>query len=244
VGNFLLFLALTANAAELQNEMTWELKIGGKVAGHRDLTVKYEPVEDGMRRILEVWTDVDGNAGPIGIVFRQRMTAHTANRTPASFHSVTEANGLPGEVQARWTPSAWWVTTTLQGRTRTVDMPVDRIDLSTADLMDPATSFSLARYAQVRMLSAETGEVYVGDVSDLGSKEIKVGEQKVRVQGYRWSAPIGKSDFWYNGDGFLVDYTMHIAGIAVEGRLTKPPPPGVDDFPVAVGGPKIEVIQL
>jgi len=233
-----------ASAEDLQHDLSWELKMAGKPVGKRDITVKYVNHGDGMRRILESWTELEGNVGPIQVAFRQRMTAHTANRIPGSFHSVTDANGLPGEVQARWTPSAWWVTTNVNGHARTVDMPADRIDISTADLMDPATSFNLGRYDKVRILSAETGEIYVGEVGDLGNKDIKVGSKKVRCQGWSWDAPVGRSEFWYNADGFLVTYTMYVAGVEVSGKLVEAPPPGVDDFPVSVGAPTVEVLDL
>lgn len=239
-----IWLALTAGATDLQHDLTWSLKVGGKDAGKRDISVKYVHSDDGQRRILETWTELEGQVGPIPIVFRQRMTAHTATRTPGSFHSVTESNGMPGEVQARWTPAAWWVTTNVNGHARTLDMPTDRIDISTADLMDPGTSFNLGRYDRVRILSAETGEIYVGEVGDLGNKDIKIDGQKIRCQGWSWTSPVGKSEFWYNADGFLVDYTMYVVGVEVSGRLSQPPPPGVDDFPVAVGGASIEVIDL
>lgn len=241
-----LLLALVAPAAadDLQHDLSWDLQVAGKDAGKRDISVKYVNTGDGMRRILESWTEVEGQVGPIQVVFRQRMTAHTATRTPGSFHSVTEANGVPGEVQARWTPAAWWVTTNVNGHARTLDMPTDRIDISTADLMDPSTSFPLGRYDKVRILSAETGEIYVGDVGDLGNKDIVIDGKKIRCQGWSWDAPVGKSEFWFNADGFLVTYTMHVAGVEVTGTLADPPPPGVDDFPVAVGGPSIEVIDL
>ena len=120
----LLLLSLCAQAEDLEHKLSWAISVDGKRIGQRDVTVKYVPGEVGQRRILESWTEVDGTAGSMRLVYRQRMTAHAADREPASFHSVMEQNGVPVEVQARWTPSAWWVTTNTGGRQRTVDVPV------------------------------------------------------------------------------------------------------------------------
>lgn len=242
----LLLTTLTALAQEpeLEHKLVWDLAVKGQKIGTREVTVKYVPGDLGMRRILESWTEIDGSVGPMRLVYRQRMTAHASEREPASFHSVMEQNGTPAEVQARWTASAWWVTTNVGGRARTVDMPANRIDISTADLFDPDTRFPMSRFEQVRILSAETGDVLVGPVTDLGSKEMQAGKKSVQVHGYAWDAPMGKSTFWFSGEGYLVAYDMAILGIEVQGRLTHEPPPGVDDFPVAFGRPAIEVIPL
>lgn len=242
---WMLVAALSAHAADdLEHKLSWELSVQGKRIGQRDVTVKYVQGEVSKRRIIESWTEVDGNVGPMRVVYRQRLTAHTTEREPASFHSVMEQNGVPIEVQARWSPSAWYISTNQGGRARTVDMPLNRIDISTADLMDPDTRYPLGRYEQVRILSAETGEVTVGPVTDLGMKEIDAGKSKVQVHGYSWAAPMGKSTFWFSTEGFLVAYDMNILGIQVEARLMHAPPPGIDDFAVGYGPPAIEEIRL
>ncbi len=234
----------TAPAAELQHELTWALSVDGQPIGKREVTVKYAEGDVSLRRIIESWTEIDGTVGPMRVVFRQRMTAHATENEPASFHAVMETNGVPMEVQARFTPSAWWVSTNQGGRVRTVDMPVNRIDISTADLFDPETRYPLGRFDRVRILSAETGEVLVGEVTDLGTREFQAGEVKVPCHGYAWDAPMGRSEFWYSGEGFLVAYDMALLGFVLQARLTHPPPPGIDDFPVRYGAPAIEILPL
>lgn len=242
----LLALMSLASAADLEHKLTWDVTVGGNKVGTRELTVKYVKEGDdvGMRRILESYTALEGAMGPIRMSFRQRLTAHAPGREPASFHSVVEQNGSPQEVQARWTPAAWWVTTTTAGRSRTIDMPLNRIDLSTADLMDPDTRFPLAHFQELRLLSTETGEVLSGAVTPLGIKPMKLGGEEIQAQGYAWDSPQGRSEFWYSPDGFLVHYMVPMLGIEVVATLQKPPPGGVDDFPVAIGAPAIEVLDL
>jgi len=132
--------------------MQADVAVRGSTIGTRTLTIKYVQGEAGTNRILESFTDLNGAVGPIKVRFRQRLTAHIDAREPASFHSVVDQNGSLMETQARWTPSAWLVTTTADQRSRTVDMPLNRIDLSTADLMDPYSRLPLSHYEEVRVL--------------------------------------------------------------------------------------------
>jgi hypothetical protein len=233
-----------ADAADLSHTLSWQLTVRGQPVGKRDLTVKYVKGEGGTNRILESFTDLNGAVGPMKVRYRQRLTAHVDAREPASFHSVVDNNGALMEVQARWTPSAWLVTTTADQRSRTVDMPSNRIDLSTADLMDPYSRLPLSHFDEARILSAETGEVTSGPVEKLGVSDIKIGAETIQVTGYVWTSPQGRSELYYSADGFLVRYTTQLLGIEMEAQLTSPPPGGIDDFPVFVGPPTVEVSSL
>jgi len=233
-----------AHAADLQHTLVWDLSVGSTPVGTRKLTIKYVPDDEGTRRILESLTDVDGQVGPIRARFRQRMTAHIGPHEPASFHSVVEENGRLMEIQGRWTPSAWMVTTTADRRSRSVDMPLNRVDLSTADLMDPYTQFGLDKLTEARVLSAESGDVVVGPVEKLGVEEITIDGIPVQVSGYQWASPQGTQSFWYSSDGFLVKYQTQLLGVTLDALLQDPPPGGVDDFPVAVGGTSVEQVDI
>jgi hypothetical protein len=241
----LFLLAALASASDLQHSMVWDLSVQGKPVGTRRLTVKYVSEGVATRRILESFTDVDGQVGPIRARYRQRLTAHIAPDEPASFHSVVEENGRLMEIQGRWTPSAWIVTTTADRRSRSVEHPLNRVDLSTADMMDPYTRVGFERLAEARVLSAETGDVFIGPVASLGVQEITVAGGPVQVTGYQWTSPQGQSSFWYSSDGFLVKYQTQLLGITLDAVLHDAPPGGVDDFPVASGsGGSVDVIDL
>lgn len=235
-----------AEAAEMEHRLVWDVTVGGRPVGTRELTVKYQSDGNGlgMRRILETYTEIDASVGPAVVRFRQRMTAHASGRAPASFHSVVQQDGTVQEIQGRWTPSSWAVTTTLGGRSRTVDLPLGSVDLSTADLLDPDTRFPLAHFDQLDLLSAETGEVLSGRVESLGSRTLRVGGEEVLARGYAWASPQGRSEFWYSADGFLVQFRMPLFGFDVAATLRRPPPGGVDDFPVSVRGAPVEILDL
>lgn len=242
----LTFLALAgiAQAADQTHTMSWMLSVEGKQVGTRELTVRYLEGDAGTNRILESYTDINGALGPVQVRYRQRLTAHIDAREPAAFHSVVDDNGTMLEVQGRWTPSNWVVTTTTAGRSRTTDMPLPRIDLSTADLMDPYTRVPLSHLEQARILSAETGEVLVGPVENLGVSQLTFGGTVVQVSGYAWTSPQGRSEFYYSPDGFLVKYRTQLLGSQIEASLTEAPPGGVDDFPVGSKGPSVEEIEV
>jgi hypothetical protein len=242
-------LGTAALAGNFSHTLVWDLSVRGAPVGSREVAVRYLESDGGASRILESFTDINGTIGPMKVRWRQRMTAHIDAREPASFHSVIDQNGAILEVQGRWTPAEWQVTTTTNGRSRTTGMPLARIDLSTADLMDPYTTLPLSHYTDptgtgARILSAETGEVLLGPVQSLGISEVKVKNQTIQVSGYAWTNPQGRSEFYYSADGFLVRYRTQLLGVELEATLRDPPPGGVDDFPVAAGKGGVDALDL
>jgi hypothetical protein len=233
----------TVLASPIEQKLSWDLSVDGQRIGHRDLKIKFVPSGGEMLRILESWTEVEGAIGPVDLRYRQRLTAHASNE-PASFHAVIDQNGSASEVQGRYTVNGWWVTVADAGRSRTIDVDVNRIDLSTADLLDPESRVALSRYEKIRLLSSETGDVWEGAVRDLGASEVRISDQNIPVRGYAWDGPQGTSKFYYSDEGYLVQYHMKMSGIGMEGLLKSPPPGGIDDFTVAVGRASVEVIDL
>jgi hypothetical protein len=238
-----LWMISIAMASPVEQQLRWDLSVEGQSIGHRDLKIKFIPSQGEMLRIVESWTELEGAIGPVELRYRQRLTAHASNE-PASFHAVIDQNGSPSEVQARYTVNGWWVTVADAGRSRTVDVPVNRIDLSTADLIDPESRVALSRFEKVRLLSAETGDIWEGAVRDLGASEVRVADQNIPVQGYAWDGPQGTSKFYYSDEGYLVRYHMKMSGFGMEGVLAGPPPGGIDEFSVAVGRASVEEIDL
>lgn len=176
--------------------------------------------------------------------WRQRLTAHASAREPASFTSVVDQNGTALEIQGRWTPETWYVTTTTNGRSRTTEMPLSRIDLSTADLLDPMSRYPLSHYEEAAILSSEAGEVLSGPIEKLGVSEVVVAGTPIQVSGYAWTSTKGRSEFLYSADGYLVKYRTQLFGIDLEAVLREAPPGGSDDFPVAARGPQVESQDL
>ena len=238
-----MWMISTVLASPVEHKLSWDISVNGQPIGSRNLTVKFVPSGGEMLRIMESWTEIEGLVGPVELRYRQRLTAHASNE-PASFHTVIDQNGSPSEVQGRYTVNGWWVTVADAGRSRTVDVDVNRIDLSTVDLFDPESRVALSRYEKIRLLSSETGDVWEGAVRDLGASEVRVEGQTIPVQGYAWDGPQGTSKFYYSDEGYLVQYHMKMSGFGVEGLLAKQPPGGIDEFPVAVGRAGVEVIDL
>lgn len=243
-----LVAAGVAQASPPESQLVWTLSVKGAVVGSRQLTVRYLEADGGTSRALESYTDIDGTVGPLKVHWRQRLSAHIDAREPASFTSVVDQNGAVVEVQGRWTPSKWAITSTANGRSRASDLPLNRVDLSTADLMDPYTLQPLSRFtgsgAGAKILSAETGDVLEGPVENLGVSEIKVKGVAIQVNGYSWTSSQGRSEFYYSADGYLVKYKTQLLGVDLEAVLAEAPPGGVDDFPVATARPKVEVVDL
>ncbi|MEZ4239137.1 MAG: DUF6134 family protein [Myxococcota bacterium] len=234
------WLVSTALAGTFEHKLVWDMAANGTPVGTRELTVRYLEADGGTNRILESYTDINGTMGAMKVHWRQRMTAHVDAKEPASFHSVVDQSGAIVEVQGRWTPTQWLVTTTANGRSRTSELPLGRVELSTADLMDPYSKLPLSHFKEARVLSAETGDVLMGPVEQLGVSEIKIAGQAVQVSGYAWTSAQGRSEFYYSADGFLVRYKTQLLGTDLEATLRQPPPGGVDDFPVGSARPAVD----
>lgn len=239
-----LLLALAAHAADNSHQLVWNLAVKGQQVGTRTVTVKVVQAGNGEQRIMESYTELHGQVGPMRLDWRQRLTAIAVDGDPAAFTSVIDENGSTREIQGRWTPAQWVVSINGDGRLKETNFPVGKIDLSTSDLMDPDTRFPLAHFDTVRVLSAESGEVVTGSVKSLGQSDLTVGGEKVPVTGWQVDSQQGRSVFWYSSEGYLVRYEMTMLGIPMSAELAKAPPGGSDDFPVAAGSPKIEEQDL
>jgi len=234
----------TAQAVPPDRTLAWEVHVGAQTIGTRTATIHYEQEKGKLVRSIESFTDLKGTVGPVSFAWQQRLNI-TAGNGPAAFHSVVKENGTPSEVSGRWDPSLGWTITTVDRRkVDTRDIPSSYVDLSTADLMDPGSRYSLFRFTNVHLLAAETGDVWEGAVEGIGTKEMTLGGKTFDVEGVAWMSPEGRTEFWYSSEGYLVQYKMRVLGFEVEGVLTAAPPPGVDEFPVIVLTPKLEVSPI
>jgi hypothetical protein len=224
-------------------ELVYEIRVGNQTVGTREVKVRMEDIEGDRGRFIESFTDIGGQVGPVLFSYQQRLTGFSTD-TPASFHSVINENGLKQEVQGRWTSAGWTVTIVDSRESRTFDHPASWVDLSTVDLIDPGTKYVLGRYDNVKVLSAETGDIWEGGVSPIGTKTLTLSGRDVVVDGVSWASPEGRTEFWYNAEGHLVQYNMRLLGFRVEGTLKSPPPPGADEFRVATGSASVEEVSL
>ncbi|MBX2797276.1 MAG: hypothetical protein KTR31_06410 [Myxococcales bacterium] len=221
-------LAGTTLAADREHTLSWRLSVDGTAVGTRTLTVRQLGARDGTSRMLTEVTEITlGEAS-----YRRRLSAHVAGRQPAAFHAVVDNDGATLDVQGRWTPLHWIVTTTSTGRSRTRQLPLGQIDLSTVDLADPLTSLPLTRLTSAQVLDASTGEVQSGSVEHQGTHPVQIAGQTVQSSQLVWSGPQGAWTLFYSSDGHLVRYERPLLGSVLVGELSTPAPSGVDDFPV------------
>lgn len=239
----LTLLAPTAGAEEGPVRLSWSLTLDGKEIGRRDATYTIDRSTAEVRRVIEARTKLDAKVGPVAWAFEQKIVGH-GGIGPVAFRSVQVEDGVPFEVQGRWAPTAWTVVRVDRGGTLASEAAPHRIDLSSVDLFDPFCARPLASLSTAKVLLAETGEILEGPVEPLGPSVVKVGGAEVAVQGFAWTAPIGRSTFWYDADGWLVRYQTSVLGHAVEGVLTAPPPAGPDSFTAGMDGGGIQAEDL
>ena len=68
-------LCSLAFAAERSQTLVWDVTSQGAALGTRTLTVRYLEGDGGTNRVLEGFTDLNGQVGPMKVRWRQRMTA-------------------------------------------------------------------------------------------------------------------------------------------------------------------------
>jgi hypothetical protein len=238
-----LLLALSTQAFASTDRLDWQIEVNGRAVGERSLRMDVEQTEHGELRTLRSSTRIDAKVVGIPFSVRQTLTAN-ADFGPASFISVVEQRGSTSELQGRLTGLGWRLAYTEQGRTRTFDVPAAEVDLSTVDLIDPRSRVPLSRYTDVRVLSAETGEVHTGRVEILGPSQLVISGTPVDVEGYALHIPEGVGRFYYTTEGWLVRFETKVFGQAVTGQLKAPPPRGLDDEPIDLMGPQLRQVEL
>lgn len=212
-----------------EHKLVWKLRAGGMDVGTRSATIKLIDANGTTERIIESFTDVRGKVGPVDLSYQQRLTAFAADE-PAAFQSVIRENGVAREIQGRWGGNGWTIVIVDGKRVRSWEAPVQRIQMSTADLMDPLSRVPLFRYTKANVLSTETGDVWEGTIEPLEPAMLRIGDQDVSVSGVAWESPEGRVVFWYDVEGWLVKYQTRVLGVLVEGTLTAAPPRGADAF--------------
>lgn len=219
----------SAHAAPEVHRVTWSLRLDGQEVGQRDATFTVEREGDDLRRSIEAHTKVAATIGPVSWRYEQKLTANGLVG-PLAFRAVIVEDGAPREVQGRWAPSAWTIALADARSQRAYEAAAHRVDLSTVDLLDPFAARTLGRYATLKVLSAETGEILEGTVEPLGGGTVRIGGRDVPVQGWAWTSSLGRSQFWYDGEGWLVKFETALLGRLVEGVLTAPPPSSPDSI--------------
>lgn len=228
-----LLLLGSALAADATQDLAWDIRYQGKPVGERTLRVKYVESDGTTRRVLEGRTSLDGREAGLPYTYEQRLTA-TADRQPASFFSAISDNGEAREIQGRLAGGRWLVSIVDGGRARSWELPATELDLSTADLVDPGTRHPLSSFSTVRILSAETGDIWAQEVERLGPDTVEIDGEEVQVEGFRTDGPQGRSTFWYSSSGVLVRYAYRWLGRELDAVLRDPPPTGIDDQPIRV----------
>jgi hypothetical protein len=248
---------LAAWAQESANMgVIWGCTVDGVPVGTREVLVKIENYPDVRVRFLESWTEL---AWPTGVVdpnarkkkgattptfaYRQRFTANSHDGRPAALTSVLELDGHAVELQASANGSQWQVAYTTDGQTRTTEVPVSTVDLSSADLFDPEAERRLSKLDRARILVDQTGRVHEGPVTPLGPSDLTVGGEVLTVEGFEWTSDLGPMRFWYAANGFLVKYDIPVGGRRVVGLMLGSAPRPTDDFQVPAH-PHVDSVAL
>ncbi len=239
----LLALFATPALADEDMRLEYQITVKGQPVGTRVVDIHLDESGKEPVTILSARTRIDATIGPVSYRYDQRLTASTEGG-PASFQSVINDNGTSWELQARRIGGRWLLAEQTTRGPRMREAAGHEIDLSTADLMNPWSAVPLKDLSDLQLLSAETGDVWQGEVTAVEGKVVKLGKRRVAVQGLQWRSPEGPATFYYDAEGVLVRYEMRLMGLSIQASLTHAPPKGPDTFAVPIGSPTVDELPL
>jgi hypothetical protein len=237
---FLLLLSLGDARAETQN-LRYTLSMGDQVVGHRTLKIRYIPSAYGEKRFIESWTEFRIQVARLPFAYKQRLSG-LAKSKPMGFSAVMAEGEFLREVQLVRQPETWSVSHAERGRTWTLSVNPSDFDATSLTLVDPGAKGFLDNLLRLRVLSAETGKVIQGGLSNQGQSTLSIGENKVVAQHYTWHLDSGDIELAYAETGHLLRYTVSVAGKTMTATLDDLPLPRTfeEDMPTSLVGGSIE----
>jgi hypothetical protein len=221
-----LLLALAAPTARADEQvLRYQLLAQDRAVGSRDVTIKYVPTPTGELRLLEAWTSFVLPIPKGTFRYEQRLGARFGG--DRGFVASMSLDGQVREVQARQgIDGAWAVSRASAQGAHSEALPTEAVDLVSSEIFDGQRALrALQAGAQLSLLSAETGTVLSGPVTDLGPGTMAVGPDEIEVLRYRFEPPEGTMTLAYSRDGWLIAYDYQVLGLLVGARLQKLPPP-------------------
>ena len=204
-------------------ELRYTLSFKGSEVGHRDLSIRYIASEQGEKRFIESWTEFNVRIAQRDFGYKQRLTGLAKSR-PMGFAAAMSEDGHLREVQVAEQPERWIVTHAEYGRSWAIPVDSGSFDATSLTLVDPGAKGFLDNVLDLKVLSAETGTVVSGQLQRKGEKNLSIDGSDVLVDTYKWSAEGGAVELAYNSEGYLVHYTVQVAGQELSATLNALPP--------------------
>ena len=220
-----LFTALVSPAAQADElPLSYQLLAQDRPVGSRDVTIKYIPTDTGELRLIEAWTSFVLPIAKGALKYEQRLGARFDG--DRSFVASMSTAGDVREVQARQAMDGTWsVSVASAAGAHNQQLPGDAVDLLSSELFDQQRALrTLQSVDALSLLSAETGTILSGPLTDLGPASMAVGPAEIEVQRFRFDPPDGTMTLAYSNDGWLVAYDYKVLGMLVGARLQKLPP--------------------
>ncbi len=223
--SFLLLLlgfSVLGDAQAETQELRYTLSANGKAVGHRDLTIRFIQGEHGEKRFIESWTEFQLPVARRNFHYKQRLSG-LAKSQPMGFSASMSEDGHLREVQVVHQPERWLVTHAEFGRSWILPVDSENFDATSLTLVDPGSQGFLEDRLRLRVLSAETGQVVEGQIIDQGTRSLEISGTQIEAQQYQWALEGGTVDLAYDKAGYLLSYTLEIAGQQLTATLDSLP---------------------
>ena len=196
--------------AETQ-ELRYTLASEGQEVGHRDLKIRFIQSEYEEKRFIESWTEFQLPVARRTFHYKQRLSGLAKGR-PMGFSASMSEDGRLREVQVVHQPERWMVTHAELGRSWVLPVDSDGFDATSITLVDPGSLGFLSDRSTLKVLSAETGRIVEGRLVDQGTAPVQIASESVEAQHYLWELEGGSVSLAYDTKGYLLRYTLQIAG--------------------------------
>jgi hypothetical protein len=209
----LVLLISAAHAGE--QKLVYDLVLGGKKVGKRELTVRHLPPEEGVTgasRLIESWTELDATVAGQHVVFQGRASIR-ATDSRLSYNSIFDQNGDRVEVQGRQSSDgSWTITRADSAGVHEQVLRRSEVDLSTFHLLDPKLHELAEEAATANILIAETGTIAQGPARQLGEDTVQISGEGIPVTRWEWDPTGGRMEVAWTMDGLPIQYSLKFLG--------------------------------
>lgn len=206
--------------------LRYSLDLEGVPVGERQVEIRYLPPPEGeldQARMIRSTMSLEINLDRHSYRMISRVSAmHGPSGT--NFVTSVQENEAIREIQARAERDGAWSVSGLENGERTGwSFRRGEVGVTSMEMLDPERYRRLLDGPTAPMLVAETGQVMLGQIQDMGETQMQIAGQQVNVHRIGWVSEAGAMELNYSENGLLLDYSLDFLGKRLHARLEQLP---------------------
>ena len=223
---FVLASLFSVSAWGSDQVMRYSLDLDGVSVGERQVEIRYLPPPEGeidQARMIRSTMSLNISLDRLSYRMVSRVSAmHGPSGT--NFVTSVQENEAIREIQARAERGGEWSVSGLENGERTEwTFRRGEVGVTSMEMLDPERYRRLLDGPTAPMLVAETGQVIVGQVQDMGEAQMQIAGQLVNVHRIAWTSEAGAMELNFSENGLLLDYSLDFLGKRLHARLEQLP---------------------